>query len=158
MRAFRLICDTEDNDIIFGIDNFSNNAVLKKLNNGLSKIRPYEQLVPFYKNSKFAFSSLESFKFFLFHLCKFSFFDLIELEDLGFAFIDEDLEGYAKGLSKILCTYFDDEVNNFKKESLTDFFATADSREYEIIKIGPYPKEDIKACKAQFYQNVKFKK
>ena len=60
MRAFRLIDGTE-NELIFGVDNSINNATLDKLKKGLARIKPFEQVVPYYKNSKFAFM------FYLFH-------------------------------------------------------------------------------------------
>ena len=56
MRAFRLTDGTE-NELIFGVNNSINNATLGKLKRGLARIKPFEQVVPYYKNSKFAFIS-----------------------------------------------------------------------------------------------------
>ena len=155
MRAFRLTDGTE-NELIFGVDNSINNATLDKLKKGLARIKPFEQVVPYYKNSKFAFISFNAFKYFLFGLCDFSYEDLIELERLGYKVIDEDLSCYSRGLSKLICTYFDDEVVELKTELLSKLFENADSMKYDTIYQPILPKEIIKECKDQFYKNVKF--
>lgn len=157
MRAYTLT-DNSGDDIIFGVDNITRNTTLEKLNKGLAKIRPYNELVPFYKDSKFAFMGLNAFKYFLFKLCEFTYMDIIELEILGYEIIEEEIICVCNGMSRILCTHLDDEIVELKKESLTEFFANADSREYEIVPQPQHSPGDIKDCKAQFYSKIKFKK
>lgn len=157
MQAFRLICPT-NNEVIFGVDNEFNNATLSKLNKGLFTVRPYNYGTPYYKNSKFAFMHFNGLKYFLFNICKFTYSDLIELENLGFKVIKENLECYSRGLSKLFCTYFDDEVVELKEELLSELFDNADSMEYEYVDMTTAPKGIIKDCKERFYSNIKFKK
>lgn len=155
MQAYRLVNETE-NDIIFGVDNLNNNVTLEKLAKGISNTRPYNQAIPYYKNSKFAFTSFNAFKYFLFDICRLNHDDLLELERLGYKVQNEDLGCYSKGLSKILCTYFDDEVVELKMELLSELFENADSMKYNGIAQPILPKEITKSCKAKFYKNVKF--
>ena len=155
MRAFRLTDGTE-NELIFGVDNSINNATLGKLKKGLARIKPFEQVVPYYKNSKFAFISFNAFKYFLFGLCDFSYEDLIELERLGYKVIDEDLSCYSRGLSKLICTYFDDEVVELKTELLSKLFENADLKDYKVVTLDVGPDKFIKECRNQFYRSVPF--
>lgn len=157
METYRLVGITND-EIIFGIDNLVNNAVLDKLNKGVAKVRPYNHAVPYYVKSKFAFISFNAFKHFLFNVCEFSFEDLTELEKLGFKVIKQDLECYSRGLSKLFCTYFDDEVVELKEVLLSELFENADSCDYRNINQPGIQKELIKECKDQYYKNIKFKK
>lgn len=157
MQAYRLV-DVSENELIFGVDNLINNASLEKLAKGVAKIRPYNQAVPYYKNTKFAFISFNAFKYFLFEVCQLTYDDLIELEKLGYKVINEELECYSRGLSKILCTHFDNEIVELKTELLSELFDNADSMKYDTIYQPILPKEIIKECKDQFYKNVKFMK
>ena len=81
---------------------------------------------------------------------------MIELEKLGYKVINEELGCYSRGLSKILCTHFDDEIVELKTELLSELFENADSMKYSKISQPILPKEIIKECKDQFYKNVKF--
>lgn len=157
METFRLV-DTTNEEIIFGVDNLINNASLEKLRKGINKIRPYNHAVPHYKNDKFAFISLNAFKYFLFGICELNYSDILELEKLGFKVTIQELIVYSKGLSKLFCTYFDDEVVELKEVLLSELFENADSCDYENINQPNISKELIKHCKDQYYKNVKFKK
>lgn len=155
MKTYRLE-NGNYGEIMFGVDNFTNDEILQKLNNGLSKIKPYTHCVPYYPKAKFSFVSLNALKYFLFGLCKFSFEDLPKLESLGFKVFELDLGVYSTGLSKIFCTFFDDEIVELLKFDLTQLFVDADSIKYRNINQPPVPKENIKECKNQYYKDVKF--
>ena len=78
------------------------------------------------------------------------------MEKLGYKVINEKLECYSRGLSKIICTHFDNEIVELKTELLSELFDNADSMKYDTIYQPILPKEIIKECKDQFYKNVKF--
>lgn len=156
MKAYRLINTTND-EIIFGVDNFNHNAILTKLNHGTKTIRPYKHAVAYYNDAMFAFISFNAFKYFLFNICKFDYEDIKLLELLGYKVVEEELECYSKGLSKLFCIYFDNEVVELKEVSLTKLFNNADSCDYCDINQPYIPKEIIKECKDRYYKNIKFK-
>ena len=156
MKTYQLKNDEID-EIIFGVNNFINTETLNKLNNGLSKIKPYTHCVPYYPKSKFSFISLNAFKYFLFDLCKFDIEDIKNLKTLGFYINEIDLGVYSTGLSKIFCTFFDDEIVELLKFDLELFFANADSLKYRKINQPPVSTESIKFCKNKYYKNIDFK-
>lgn len=156
MKTYRLQNGTVG-EIMFGVDNFTNDETLNKLNKGLSKIKPYTHCVPYYPKAKFSFISLNAFKYFLFGICKFDEEDIKHLQTLGFCVYELDLGVYSTGLSKLFCTYFDDEIVEFLKYDLDFLFANADSFKYRSINQPPVPKESIKEVKNQYYKDVKFK-
>lgn len=156
MITYRLIYD-EVEEIVFGIANPDKNKSLEKLKKGIKSICPYKEVVAHYKNDKFAFQSFNAFKYFLFGLCKLDLNDIKELEKLGFRVTVQELRVYMRGLSKILCTYFDDEVvEPINLVLLSELFENADSMDYIEVERPPVPKEFIKDCKDQYYKNVKF--
>jgi len=157
MKTYRLVNATNE-EIIFGIENLINNATLDKLRKGINKCRPYNHVVPHYKNDKFAFISLNAFKYFLFGVCNLTYSDILELEKLGYKVTIQDLECYSRGLSKLFCTYFDNEIVELKEVLLSELFENADSCNYSDINQPAIQKELIKDCKDQYYKNVKFKK
>lgn len=156
MIAYRLICD-ETNEVIFGIKNDSKDKVINKLNKGLQNIRPYNYLVPYYNNSnaKFAFQSKDAFYYFLYDLCKFTDEDIQALKDKGFKVIKLNLGVYSCGYSKILCTFFDDEIVEFKMDSIENFCNNADSYKHNYTLIN-YTNEIAKEFKQNHYKNIKF--
>ncbi len=156
MKTYRLENEMFD-EVMFGVDNFINNETLQKLNKGLSRVKPYTHCVPYYPKAKFSFVSLNAFKYFLFGICKFSFEDVQKLKELGFYVLELDLGVYSTGLSKLFCTFFDDEIVEQLKCDLTELFINADSIEYRTINQPPVSKENIKDCKNAYYKNVKFK-
>ena len=156
MKTYRLENEMFD-EVMFGVDNFIDNETLRRLNKGLSKIKPYTHCVPYYPKAKFSFVSLNAFKYFLFGICKFSFEDVQKLKELGFYVLELDLGVYSTGLSKLFCTFFDDEIVEQLKCDLTELFINADSIKYRTINQPPVSKENIKDCKNAYYKNVKFR-
>ena len=81
---------------------------------------------------------------------------MIELEKLGYKVINEELECYSRGLSKILCTHFDNEIVELKTELLSKLFENADLKDYKVVTLDVGPDKFIKECRNQFYRNVPF--
>lgn len=157
MITFRIL-EPNNEEIIFGLNNENNLASIEKLNNGTRNLRPYKYLVPFYKNAKFSFNSFNCLKFFLFNVCNLNQQDLEELDKLGFKVVKLDLCVYSKGLSKLFCTYFDDEVvESFNPMLFTELFANADSMKYNYVNLTPASSEDSRQCKDHYYKTIKFK-
>lgn len=156
MSYYRLI-NPANEEIVFGVDNVDDNAVLKKLNRGVATVRPYNHVVPYFKKAKFAFMDFNAFKYFLFYICKFSYHDLLELENLGYKVIEQDLESYSNGLSRLFCTYFDDEVVELKEVLLSSLFKSADSCTWHPIYMPNTAKNLVSECKRMHYVDVKFK-
>lgn len=159
MKAYRLV-NKENEEIIFGVKNNKANYVLSKLNNGTRKIRPYNYCIayPYWVNPKpkFAFLKLNGFKYFLFSICKFDLTDIEELKDLGYYVEEQELGTYGNSLSKLFCTYFDDEIVELKNVELTELFASTESMVHEPVNLDNAPSDDIKYCKSKYYKNVKF--
>lgn len=159
MKAYRLV-NKNNEEIIFGVKNDKVNYVLSKLNNGTRKIRPYNYCItyPYWVNPKpkFAFLKLNGFKYFLFSICKFDLTDIEELKDLGYYVEEQELGTYGNGLSKLFCTYFDDEIVELKNVELTELFASTESMAHESVNLENAPSDDIKYCKNKYYKNVKF--
>jgi len=156
MEAYRLIDVNPNDEIIFGIDNLSNSGVIKKINSGLKTVRPWNHCVPYYEKSRFAFNSLNCFKYFLFGICKLTYADIEALDKLGYRVQKLDLEIYSKGLSKLYCTYFDDEIVELNEISLLELFNDADSISFRRVNTPECPPESVKYTKERFYANVKF--
>ena len=154
MISYRIINKQNlDWDFIFGIDNIDDNMLIRKFNNGVAKIRPYNQCVPYYKGMTFSITSLNGLKYFLYGICNFSPDELKEFLDLGYDIIKEDLEVYSKGLSKLLCTKYNDEVNSTAQFNLKSII---NNNEYIDIDTPYCSNEDINFCQAQYYTNCIF--
>ena len=80
-----------------------------------------------------------------------SFEDLAKLESLGFKVFELDLGVYSTGLSKIFCTFFDDEIVELNEISLLELFNDADSISFRRVNTPECPPESIKYTKERFY-------
>lgn len=155
MKVYRLIHNDYKGEVVFGLP-FPYNQLEgeKKINYLFSKMKPWKQCVPYYKNSKFAFISLNALISFLYWNS-----DLTEQEcnDIENNFYVEsfDVSSWSSGLSNFLCTYFDDEIDT--TEYPIEKLNLKDLRGYtnKYIKQDPVPEEDIKLVKEQYYQNIK---
>lgn len=154
MKAYRLVHKDYKGEVVFGLPYpYNTTEGEKKINYLFSKMKPWKHCIPYYNNSKFAFVSLNAINSFLFYNKK----DLTEQEfnDINDNFIIEsfNLNIWSSGLSKFLCTYFDDEADRTELETYTlrDLVGLT----FEFIKQDPVPKEDIKATKEMYYSKVK---
>lgn len=107
--------------IIFGIENDIGDELLDKLNRGLSLIKPWKHGIPYYKNSKFCFKSLNSLCMFLFKLCKFTHKDIYNLNKDGWYVDNIQLSLCDTGISRMWCSYFDEDVLSVTKTKITDY-------------------------------------
>ena len=112
MKVFRLRHKQYKGDVVFGLPPTYNESPGEKYINELfSNMKPWNHCIPYYKNSHFAFISINA-------LCTFLFdkFDTNISEDVLKDIEDKfyvqsfDLTVWSSGFSKFLCTYFDDEV------------------------------------------------
>lgn len=152
---YRLVNDKYP-DIIFGVcadtDNEEINRLLDKLNNGLSKIKPWKQCVPMFKNCKFAFLNLNVLCTFLYKLCKFTVSDLITLAEDGWYIQCINLSVYGKGMSNIWVNYIDDEITDIKRTEITDYI----NCDYHIVSYKQlYDSNEIKRCYNMYYTDIK---
>lgn len=151
MNNFYRLVNDKFPDIIFGVED-NGNELLKKMNNGLSLIKPWNQCIPGYKNAKYAFRNLDALCTFLFTLCKYKNEEIKKLEEQGWYVEHLNLSAYASGLSKIWTNYMDDEVNSSKKTSICDYI---DANYF----VAPYkmqlPKKEVYQCFSKYYSNIK---
>ena len=152
MRVYRLVHKDYNGEIVFGLPYPYNQLDgEKKVNYLFSKNKPWTHCVPYYKNCKFAFVSLSALITFLYWNG-----DLTEQEtsDIENNFYVEtfDLDVYSSGLSKFLCTYFDDEViSEIDRKELKDL----KNETTKIVIQDPISDEDIKIVREDYYTNIK---
>lgn len=156
MKVYRLLHKEYDGEVVFGLPEPYNKTEGEQLiNKYFNKMRPYRHLIPYYKNSKFAFISLNA-------LCTFLLAGDIkkmteqEWNDINEKFIIQSYEinTWSKGLSKFLCTYFDDEVDEGPIDTLT--LADIEPSKFKYVEQPSVPKEDIQMVRENYYSRVKF--
>lgn len=152
MKVYRLVHKDYNGEVVFGLPYpYNQFAGEKKINLLFSKNKPWNQCIPYYKNSKFAFVSLDSLLTFLFKNEPTK-EELIDIEN-NFYIDSFDLSTWSSGLSNFLCTYFDDEVNEetLERYGIKDF----ENIEYNYIWQDPIAENDIKLTKEEYYSNIK---
>lgn len=158
MRVCKLKHKKYDGDLVFGLPYPYNESPGEKYINELFKnMKPWNQCVPYYRNSHFAFVSIDALCTFLFNKfnAKLSEEILQDIED-KFYVQSFDLTVWSNGLSKFYCTYFDDEVETAEdiEEQRYDM-KTVKRFTYKYIIQDPVSDDDISLCKEQYYKNVK---
>ena len=155
MKIFRLTRKDYDGEVVFGIPSEICTDSDKKINSYLTKYRPYDHCIPYYKKAKFGFLSLNALCTFLFANNENEFTEE-ELKEVNNNYVVQtyELDTWSKGLSKFMCTYFDDEV----LEGPIDTYSINDLMGYtfKFIYQTNVPKEDIALVKEQYYSKVKF--
>ena len=155
MKVYKLKHKEYNGELVFGLPYPYNESPGEiYVNELLKNMKPWNHCVPYYRNSHFAFVSLNA-------VLSFLFISSIELtidiyNDLNDKFYVEsfDLSVWSDGLSKYLCTYFDDEINEdtnkqkYNIEELNSF-----NRNY--VTQDPIADADISLCKERYYKNVK---
>ncbi len=155
MKAYKLYCKEYEGELVFGIPEFYRQSLSETYVNDLFKnMKPWKHCIPYYRNANFAFVSLDA-------LLSFLFLGSIELtsdiyEDLcdKFYVMSFDLTTWSPGLSKYLCTYFDDEVDN---DCVQQYYDIKELNKFDrkYVVQDPVPPSDIDLCKEQYYKNVK---
>ena len=68
MKVYRLVHKDYNGEVVFGLPfPYNNSDGEKKINLLFSKMKPWKHCIPYYKNSKFAFVSLDAINSFLFY-------------------------------------------------------------------------------------------
>ena len=155
MKVYRLVHKDYNGEVVFGLP-FPYNQLEgeKKINYLFSKFKPWRQCIPYYKGCKFGFISKDALMSFL-HYDK----SITEQEynDIIDKFYIESFEvsAWSAGLSKYLCTYFDDEIDtsvfpieHINLNDLKDY-------DYKYVAQSSIYDEDIKLVKERYYQNIK---
>ena len=153
MKVFRLRHKQYKGDVIFGLPpTYCKKVGEKKINELLRNIKPWKHAIPYYKKSKFAFVSVDALNSFLFLSNELTSEEYSSICD-NFYIEELEINIWSAGLSKFLCTYFDDEV-----EEGTLVNRTIDEVRNWTVKFvyqDAVPKEDIKFVKETYYKGVK---
>ena len=153
MKAFRLRHKDYKGELVFGLPpTYNVSPGEKRINELFSKMKPWTHAIPYYKNSKFAFVSHDALQSFLFNNTKLTEEEINDINDKFYIEIFE-LEIWSAGLSKFLCTYFDDEVVEGTNDTID--INTIINWAYKFIYQDPVPKYDINLSKTSYYSNVK---
>ena len=153
MRVYRLRRKQYKGDVVFGMPpTYCKKIGEKKINELFSNMKPWKHAIPYYKKSKFAFISADALVTFLFSRNTLT---SEEYKDICDNYFVESFEvtTWSSGLSKFLCTYFDDEV---EQDTLNNY--TIDEVRNWTVKFiyqDLVPKEDIKFVKESYYKTVK---
>lgn len=153
MRVYRLRHKQYKGDVVFGMPpTYCKKIGEKKINELFSNMKPWKHAIPYYKKSKFAFISADALVTFLFSTNALTSEEYKDICDNYFVESFE-LTTWSSGLSKFLCTYFDDEV---EQDTLNNY--TIDEVKNWTVKFiyqDLVPKEDIKFVKESYYKTVK---
>lgn len=153
MRVYRLRHKQYKGDAVFGMPpTYCKKIGEKKINELFSNMKPWKHAIPYYKKSKFAFISADALVTFLFSTNTLTSEEYKDICDNYFVESFE-LTTWSAGLSKFLCTYFDDEV---EQDTLNNY--TIDEVRNWTVKFiyqDLVPKEDIKFVKESYYKTVK---
>lgn len=153
MRVYRLRHKQYKGDVVFGMPpTYCKKIGEKKINELFSNMKPWKHAIPYYKKSKFAFISADALVTFLFSTNTLTSEEYKDICDNYFVESFE-LTTWSTGLSKFLCTYFDDEV---EQDTLNNY--TIDEVRNWTVKFiyqDLVPKEDIKFVKESYYKTVK---
>lgn len=153
MRVYRLRHKQYKGDVVFGMPpTYCKKLGEKKINELFSNMKPWKHAIPYYKKSKFAFISADALVTFLFSTNTLTSEEYKDICDNYFVESFE-LTTWSSGLSKFLCTYFDDEV---EQDTLNNY--TIDEVRNWTVKFiyqDLVPKEDIKFVKESYYKTVK---
>lgn len=154
MRVYRLRHNQYKGDVVFGMPpTYCKKIGEKKIKELFSKMKPWTHAIPYYKKSKFAFVSLDAFVTFLFLMNN----EISEEEYNSICdnyFVESfEINTWSAGLSKFLCTFFDDEVE-------PDTLETIEIRALEKVTAkfvfqDDVPKEDISLVKDSYYKKIK---
>ena len=153
MRVYRLRHKQYKGDVVFGMPpTYCKKIGEKKINELFSNMKPWKHAIPYYKKSKFAFISADALVTFLFSRNTLTSEEYKDICDNYFVESFE-LTTWSAGLSKFLCTYFDDEVeqntlNNYTIDEVRNWTV-------KFIYQDLVPKEDIKFVKESYYKTVK---
>ena len=154
MRVYRLRHKQYKGDVVLGMPpTYCKKAGEIKINEMFSDMKPWKHAIPYWVKSKFAFVSSDALMTFLFG----NFDDYIgdEFNSICNNYYIESFEltTWSAGLSKFLCTYFDDEIEEDTLETYT--IDNIKNWDYKYIFQDSVPKEEIQFIKNSYYLKVK---
>jgi predicted glycosyl hydrolase (DUF1957 family) len=153
MRVYRLRHKQYKGDVVFGMPpTYCKKLGEKKINEMFSNMKPWKHAIPYYNKSKFAFLSSNALITFMLWIEKLNEEEYNSICDNYFVESFE-VTTWSSGLSKLLCTYFDDEVEPDTLETYD--LKTVLEWTAKVIYQDPVPKESIKYCKESYYKTVK---
>ena len=154
MRVYRLRHKQYKGDVVLGMPpTYCKKVGEIKINEMFSDMKPWKHAIPYWVKSKFAFVSSDALMTFLFG----NFDDYIgdEFNSICNNYYIESFEltTWSAGLSKFLCTYFDDEIEEDTLETYT--IDDIKNWNYKYIFQDSVPKEEIQFIKNSYYLKVK---
>lgn len=153
MKVYRLKHNNYSGEIIFGLpEEYCKTEGEQFINKLVKNMKPWTHAIPYYNKCKFGFISLNALMTFLFHNTDIThecYYDIME----NFSIESYELHTWSSGLSKFMCTYFDDEINEDTYEEVD--MKLLEEEPYNIIWQDPVPKPDISFCKESYYSKVK---
>jgi hypothetical protein len=155
MKAYRIVNNDYDGEIVFGlVYPFNQTNAEKKLIQLFEKMKPWNHCIPYYKKSHFAFVSKNALLTFLFSNkdIQLNIEDIKELDLAGWKIESFELTTWSNGLSKFMCTYFNDEVVEDTIESYT--FDELYNISYSNVIQDNVPKFAINEIKAKYYTDI----
>lgn len=153
MKVFRLRHKEYIGELIFGIPSeYVKTKSEKKINSLFEKMQPWNHAIPYYPKSKFAFVSSDAILTFLCFKTELTDEEKRTLAENFYVEIFE-LDTWSCGLSKFLCTYFDDEIINDTYDTIT--IPELLNWDYKIIYQTPVHSDDIRLAKITYYKNIK---
>jgi len=156
MKVYKIVNNDFDGEPVFGLPYpFNETNGEKKLNQLFGTIKPWTHCIPYYKKSKFAFISKNALLTFLFgnKNIELTYEDIKELMLAGWKVISFELNTWSDGLSKFMCTYFNDEIADSEIETYT--FDELFNIKYDKVTQDNVPKSDIRDIKEKYYNDVK---
>lgn len=153
MKVYRLKHNNYNGEIIFGLPEEYNKTIGEQfINNLVKRYKPWTHAIPYYKNCKFGFISLNALMTFLFHNTDITheiYYDIME----NFSIESYELSSWSTGLSKFMCTYFNDEIKEPTYEEIE--MKDLEEEQYNVVWQDPVPKSDINFMKESYYSKVK---
>lgn len=153
MKVYRLKHKQYKGDVVLGLPpTYCKKIGEKKVNELFANMKPWKHAIPYYKKSKFAFVSVDALNSFLFLTNTLTSEEYNSICD-NFYVEELEINTWSTGLSKYLCTYFDDEV----EEGTLVNHTIDEVRNWTVTFVyqDAVPKEDIKMIKETYYKGVK---
>lgn len=152
MKVYRLVHKYYKGEVVFGIPPSYCNGEEEPINKLFNNMKPWKHCIPYYKNSKFTFVSSDALITFFKWNTNLTEEEYNKIYD-NYYVESFELSTWSTGLSKFLCTYFDDEVipDTLETYDIKDFL----NRNYDVVCQDYVPQENIRWCKESYYKNIK---
>ena len=146
--------DYSKNEFTFGLNENCGlrKELIEKINKGISTMgMPYNEGIPFFKNSIFIFQEVNDIIYFLTNMCNLSSSEMNELEEYGYKIYEFYSPEICRGFSSHRGAIFSDELIKVKEFSFNELCKDFECDPFTLHKI---PSKEISYCKKMYYQNV----